>query len=57
VTRGFSTPRSPDALQSVANFCRHRLNNPEIELELRYITTAAISVEVGWPRTEGAIDT
>jgi hypothetical protein len=51
------TLRSPDALHSVANFCRHRLNNPEIELALRYITTAAISVEVGWPRTEGAIDT
>jgi hypothetical protein len=51
------TLRRPEALQSVANFCRHRLNNPDIELELRYVTTAPIAVEQGWPRPEGAIDT
>lgn len=51
------TLRRPEALQSVANFCRHRLNNPNVELELRYVTTATIAVEQDWPRPEGAIDT
>jgi hypothetical protein len=51
------TLKSQEALQSVANFCRHRLNNPGIELEFRYITTAAIAVEHGWPLAQGAIDT
>jgi tetratricopeptide (TPR) repeat protein len=51
------TLRSPEALQSVANFCRHRRNNPGAELEFRYITTAAIAVEQGWTLAQGAIDT
>jgi hypothetical protein len=51
------TLRSPEALQSVANFCRHRHNNPDAELEFRYLTTAAIAVEQGWPLAQGAIDT
>ncbi len=51
------TLKSPDALQSLANSCRHRLNNPDVDLQFRYITTAAISKEQGWPRAEGAIDT
>ncbi|MEZ2346415.1 ATP-binding protein [Terriglobus sp. RCC_193] len=51
------TLRTPEALQSVANFCRHRQNNPGIELAMRYVTTAVIAVEQDWPRTEGAIDT
>ena len=41
----------------MANFCRHRHNNPDAELEFRYITTAAIAVEQGWPLAKGAIDT
>src|ERR1700728_3341719 len=32
------TLRSPDALQSVANYCRHRQNNPEVDLQFRYVT-------------------
>jgi hypothetical protein len=51
------TLRSPDALQSVANYCRHRQNNLEVDLQFRYITTAEISVEVGWSRAESAVDT
>jgi hypothetical protein len=51
------TPRSPDALQSLANHSRHRPNNPEVDLQFRYITTAEISVERGWSQEEGAVDT
>ena len=51
------TLRSPEALQSVANFCRHRAANPRVNLEFRYVTTAVIGVEQNWYRPESAIET
>jgi tetratricopeptide (TPR) repeat protein len=51
------TLRSVDALQSLANYCLHRLNNPAVDLQFRYVTTALAGKEQGWNRSEGAIET
>lgn len=51
------TLRSVDALQSLANYCLHRANNPAVDLQFRYVTTALAGREQGWDRPEGAIET
>jgi hypothetical protein len=49
------TLRSPEALSALANFCEHKRSNPHLDIKFRYLTTAAIAIERGWPFDESAI--
>ncbi|WP_142988207.1 ATP-binding protein [Granulicella rosea] len=51
------TLRNPEALEALSNFCEHRASNPNLELQFRYLTTAAAGVEQGWTLPEGGIET
>src|ERR1035438_7020189 len=42
------TLRSPEALESLSNFCEHRTANPNLSLSFRFLTTANAGVEQGW---------
>jgi hypothetical protein len=38
-------------------FQLNRAANPDVDLQFRYLTTAAVAVEQAWNRPEGAIET
>jgi hypothetical protein len=51
------TLRSVEALEALANRCVHVQQNPDTSLLFRYLTTAAIGVEINWPGAEPGIAT
>lgn len=51
------TLRSPEALEALSNFCKHRAANPDSILQFRYLTTATAGVEQGWTLPESGIGT
>ncbi len=51
------TLRSAEALEALSNYCRHRAENPDLNLSFRYITTATSGLEQGWNRAESGIET
>jgi hypothetical protein len=56
-TSAVLTLKSPEALESVANFAEHRSVNPKIRLKFRYVTTASVGIERIWPDKNGGIPT
>src|SRR5579864_6268623 len=56
-TSAVLTLKSPEALESVANFAEHRSINPNLRLKFRYVTTASVGIERSWPYKNGGIPT
>ena len=51
------TLRTPDSLEAVANFCRHRESNPDINITFRLLTTSSAGKERSpWSLSEPAIE-
>jgi hypothetical protein len=51
------TLRTPDSLEAVANFCRHRESNPDINIIFRLLTTSSVGKERSpWSLSEPAIE-
>jgi hypothetical protein len=49
------TLKNPKALESVANFCRHRQSYPEWNIKFRFMTTLTVGKEQTWSETGTAI--
>ncbi|MDE1161996.1 MAG: hypothetical protein PW792_08625 [Acidobacteriaceae bacterium] len=51
------TLRTPDSLESIANFCRHRESNPGLSITFRFLTTSFVSKERSpWSPAEPGIE-